>query len=118
MLQLVAELALEIGLEGFARARHRSRSVHPAIAFFGYLLLGAAMGALSLWLFPASFIGSHTWRSLNLLLTPLLAGLVMSSVGRLRSRGKGAHTWLSTFMTGWGFAFGMAIVRYLWAKSW
>src|SRR6185295_3808753 len=63
------------------------------------------------------FIAPHVWRAVNLLVTPLTAGFVMSAVGRLRGRGRGAHTWLSSFMAGSGFAFGMALVRFMWAKA-
>ena len=98
-----------------AKALNRTRGQRPLAALFGYGLLGAVVGCLSLLILPASFIGASSWRALNLAISPVLAGLVMSWVGRLRSRGRGAHTRLSTFWAGWGFAFGMGVMRYLWA---
>jgi hypothetical protein len=116
VLQLVAEVALELGLEGIARAADRGRSANPALAFLGYALLGAAVGGLSLVWLPSSFIRSPTWQLVNLVVTPLLAGWLMGAIGKARGRHRGAHTRLSTFLSGCGFALAMALVRYLWSR--
>ncbi len=117
LLQLVAEVALELGLEGIARTADRSRSANPALAFLGYGLLGATAGGLSLIWFPASFILSPTWQVVNLVMTPLLAGWLMGAIGKARGRHRGAHTRLSTFLSGFGFALAMALVRYMWSSN-
>ena len=115
LLQLVAEVAVELGLEGVARAADRGRSANPALAFLGYALLGAAVGGVSLIWLPSSLIKSPTWQVVNLVITPLVAGWLMGAIGKARGRHRGAHTRLSTFVSGYGFALAMATVRYVWA---
>ena len=117
MLQVVAEIALELGLEGLARVSDRTRSSSPALALVGYSMLGVLVGLLSLYALPTSFIRVASWRTANLAVTPLLAGILMAGIGRLRGRRSGAHTRLSTFLSGFGFALAMAAVRYFWART-
>jgi hypothetical protein len=117
VLQVVAEIALELGLEGLARVANRTRTQHPLLALLGYSMLGATVGAFSLYPFPASFIRVDSWRVLNLVITPVLAGGLMAGIGKLRGRHRGAHTRLSTFLSGFGFALAMAAVRYFWSRT-
>jgi len=56
------------------------------LAAVGYLFFGAICGALSLWLFPALFIGNKTLRVLTPLPTPVAAGALMAALGARRRR--------------------------------
>lgn len=51
LFQLFGELLIELGLQAVAEPFRRQPNVWLAVA--GYLVLGAGVGALSLWLFPA-----------------------------------------------------------------
>ena len=51
MLPLFGELLVELGLHAMAAPFRREPNVWLAV--LGYLLLGAMVGALSLWAFPA-----------------------------------------------------------------
>ncbi len=117
LLQVVAEVACELGLEGVARLADRTRRQRPLVAMVGYGVVGAGIGVASLYWFPALFIHKPIWQIVNLILTPLLAGVVMAGIGEWRGRHKGAHTQLSTFLAGFAFAVGMAAVRYVWARG-
>jgi H+/Cl- antiporter ClcA len=83
------------------------------LALVGYVLLGAVAGALSILVFPHSFIHSDRFHGISLLVTPVLAGLVMSAVGWLREKREQNLIRLDTFGYGAVFAFGFALVRFL-----
>lgn len=52
----------------------------------------------------------------SLLITPLLAGLSMSGIGVLRERKGKTIIRLDSFSFGFIFAFGMALVRFMYTK--
>jgi hypothetical protein len=63
--------------------------------------------------FPRSFVRSERFHRINLLITPLVAGLVMGTVGRWRVRHGDTLLRLDTFVYGFLFAFAMALVRFV-----
>ena len=83
------------------------------LAAIGYCLLGLFLGGLSLLVFPEPFVRSERFPGVNLIITPALTGLAMSSIGRLREK-QGKYTIkLDSFVYGFLFAFAMALVRFL-----
>ena len=92
----------------------RRESTHPDLALVGYALFGIGLGAVSLWAFPDLFIEARWLRVVNLMVTPVLAGLAMSALGALRRRRGMDLVALDTFRCGFAFAFGMALVRFIW----
>ncbi|RIX42441.1 MAG: hypothetical protein D3M94_18025 [Rhodocyclales bacterium GT-UBC] len=121
LLQFVAELLLQVVLEVLADLLGRSiqapfSSSRPRPAWLsgvGHLIMGAAAGWATLWLFPAHFIEAEWLRLCNLLLTPLAAGMVMEAIGSWRMRRDKDVFSLEHFVQGFCFAFAMAVVRYL-----
>jgi hypothetical protein len=122
LLQFLAEMVLQIVAEAFAELGVRSmrepfrlpEPLHPALAAIGYAIFGAMAGAISLWLFPSLFISAGWQRMLNLLLTPIAAGLAMGALGAWRRRRGEVLIRLDRFGYGFLFALAMAIVRYVW----
>jgi hypothetical protein len=110
--QIVAELLAEIGLRSLAEPFKRSEEINP-IAGVGYSLYGAIVGGLSLFL-PRVFTAPTWMRLLNLLITPIVCGLIMAYVGKIRARRGDVPMRMDTFMYGYLFALAMAIVRYIW----
>lgn len=109
LLQLFAETLFEIGFRAVAAPFRRF--ANPLLASLGYLLLGAAVGALSLWPFPSLFIHSHVGRIVNVVITPVLAGTFMAGLGAWREK-RGQETLLiNRFAYGALFALAMALVR-------
>jgi hypothetical protein len=123
LLELVVELFLQVGLEALwelgsaaykAAYRRPARSVPLAAA--GYFVVGAALGGVSLLIWPTRLLEPRPIPGSSLLLSPLGAGLVMQAWGeRRRARGV-VTTRLATFPGGAAFAFGTALVRLLWAR--
>lgn len=112
LLQIFGELLIEVGFrslgEPFARREERS----PILAAIGYSFLGLILGGLSLLVFPEPFVRSERFPGINLIITPVLTGLAMSSIGRLRERQGQTALRLDSFLYGFLFAFFMALVRF------
>ena len=81
----------------------------------GFTLWGAIAGAISLWIFPQSFIHDSIFREINLIATPVAVGLVMSLIGKIRLKKGQDLERLDRFGYAFTFALAMAFVRYYWA---
>lgn len=119
ILQIIAELLVEMGLHSIGQVFRRDRN--PIFAFIGYALLGVIVGFISLLIFPRPLIRSASFRGINLhgiglLISPLLAGLVMSLIGSLRRKRGMSVIRLDSFGYGFIFAFGMSLIRFLFTK--
>ena len=88
----------------------------PVFASFAYALLGVLSGALSVLIFPHPLIHPSRIHGISLLISPVIAGLLTALVGStLRKRGKKVVR-LESFGYGFAFAFGMALIRLIFAK--
>jgi hypothetical protein len=120
ILQFLGELLLQLVLEALAELIGHSikapflrpRTVRPWLAAIGYLIFGAAAGGLSVWLVPELFIKAPWLRVANLILTPLVAGLMMEAIGSWRDRREKELLGLDSFAYGFCFALAMAVVRF------
>lgn len=117
VLQLVLELLAELGLRTLREPWRPAREVSPWFAAPGYALYGAAVGAASLWAFPAPWLESHAARIANLLATPLAAGAAMALLGAWRARRGQPLLRLDRFSYGALFAFSLALVRHFFAEA-
>jgi hypothetical protein len=107
----IVQLLFELGFRLLAEAFRKGPDRHPGAAFLGYMMLGSAAGGLSVWVFPRSFIRRESLRMLNVLATPLLAGLVMSALGAYERKAGKRPLRLDSFTYGFAFALAMALVR-------
>jgi hypothetical protein len=115
LLQMLFEAIAELFGHVFkASAPRRDKApLRPELAAVGYVLLGAASGAASLWLMPTLFIRSEPLRFVNLVVTPLLSGATMGWIGSWRRRHDKTTLRLESFAYGFSFAFAMAVVRFV-----
>ena len=113
VLQALGELLVELGLRSMAETVRKPRS--PALASVGFVLWGALLGGLSLLIVPHSPISDPTLRWVNLFATPVLVGLMMMIVGKIRDKKGQALVRLDRFGFAFVFAFSMALVRFIWA---
>jgi hypothetical protein len=116
VLQFVIEGLAELGIRTVSEPFRRRPIRNPWLAALGYLLLGGIAGGISLLIFPTSMITSRKLRWANLFLTPLVAGLLMASLGAWRKRRQQVLVRLDRFSYGFLFAFGMALVRFFWTR--
>lgn len=114
LLQAFFELIAELIGRSVKEPFRRPKPVNPWFAAFGYIIFGVAAGGLSLWLVPALFISSQWLRIANLILTPVVAGLLMDRLGAWREKKDQETIRLDTFSYGFLFALSMALVRFTW----
>lgn len=110
--QIIFEIFAEIGLRSLTEPFKRIKPVNPVFAGIGYVLFGAAAGWLSL-LLPRIFTVPQWLRILNLILTPIACGYLMSKFGQLREKRQEKTIRIDSFLYGYLFALAMAIVRFI-----
>lgn len=113
ILLTVGEVLVEVGLRGVSEPFKHAETRNPVLAFIGYGLGGAALGGLSLLIFPGPLVRGVGFRGGSLIVSPLLAGAAMTGLGWLRRRQGKRLLRLDRFAYGAVFAFGMALVRFL-----
>jgi hypothetical protein len=113
LIQLLFECLAELGVRSLADTLEKPR--HPLLSTIGFALWGALAGGLSLLIFPHSAIASAPLRRANLVVTPIIVGLAMMLIGRVRSKKGQDLVRLDRFGYAFVFAFAMALVRFVWA---
>jgi len=113
ILQLVGEVFFEVALRRLSRYGCAPQTFATGVALVLYFGLGIITGFITLLIFPRSFVRSSRLHGISLIITPVLAGLVMTGVGWLRRRQGQAIIHLDTFVYAFVFAFGMALMRFL-----
>lgn len=110
LLQVLLEALAEMGLHSMRETWRRPPN--PWFAAIGYALFGAIAGGLSLLIFPALLVHAHGFQLMNLVLTPIAAGLAMMAMGAWRRRRDQEMIRLDKFAYGYLFALAMALVRF------
>lgn len=111
---IVGEILIEFGFASVGEPfRQRSRA-HPVLAGAGVLLLGGLAGAITRFIWPARIFQPGPVRGVTLFLSPLVTGVVMDRYGEWREGLGASRSYIATFWGGALFAFGMALVRFLW----
>lgn len=111
--QILFEVLSALGWESVKASVGRERRYPRFVADIGHFGLGLVAGAVSVLVFSWRFIAPGPFPGISLLLSPLGTGLAMHVIGEWwRNRGKEAPPMFS-FRGGAIFAFGMALVRFL-----
>lgn len=109
LVQLVAEALVQLGFR--ALAEPLSRPPNPWLAALGYFLFGAILGGISLWPFPGNLV-PEPWRLANLIVTPIVVGAIIATMGAWRARRGQVVLRIDRFAYGYLFALAFAIVRF------
>lgn len=112
-LYIVVDLLVELGFRSLGETMTSRHERNPILAGIGYALLGAIAGGISLLIFPEAFVRSERFHGINLLISPVLAGLGMAGLGWLLERSGHRRLRLDSFIFGYIFALPMAFVRFL-----
>jgi len=86
---------------------------------FTYAVVGALAGAISLLVLPHTLIHRDPpirFHGISLVISPIIAGLLLSSLGVFMRRWGKKATPIETFGYGFAFALGMALIRLFFAK--
>jgi hypothetical protein len=115
LLQLLFEILAELGLWAAKKTLRSAGPVRPVLVLVGYLLLGGALGGISLVFFPQKFAVPMWLQIANIAISPVVVGVAMVWVGQRRSlRGQQAIL-LHKFWFGFAFALVFALVRFRFA---
>jgi hypothetical protein len=114
LLQILVEWAAGVGFRALGSSF--APRTKPVLAEIGFLLWGVLAGGLSLLVLPHSFIANPQLRPINLVVTPVAAGLVMLLLGKIRMRRGKLLMRLDRFGYAFLFAAGMALIRFFFAK--
>jgi hypothetical protein len=118
-IELFGEAILQILMEaGLATAQEVAgrENRNPALATIGYWLSGTILGGLSIGLLPTRLLGAAPVSGISLVVSPVVMGIVMQLWGGLRRAQGHRTTNLATWYGGAAFAFGLALVRFLWLR--
>lgn len=113
ILPLFGQLLIEVGARSLGEPFVNRERRNPFLAGIGYCLIGLVFGGASLLIFPRSFVRSERFHGINLLITPVLGGLAMAALGRLRERQGKPLLRFDSFVYGFLFAFMVALVRFV-----
>jgi len=112
LFEFAGEALLDLALRAIAEVFETSRITNPVLASIGYTLLGALAGGLSLFIFPHPLVHPSRLHGINLLVSPIVTGSVMSLIGSILSRQGKKVVQIESSGYGFAFAFGMALIRY------
>jgi len=107
--QFLAEF-MGVNVAGYFR---RSTDASPTFSAIGYLLYGTLVGGVGFLLIPNLFILPHWVRIANLILTPIVCGMIMASWGKHKRRFGRKVIKLDSFWYGFLFALAMVSSRYV-----
>lgn len=110
VLQVFMEALVELGLHSMRETWRRPPN--PWLAAVGYALFGTIAGGLSLLILPTLMVHSYSFQLMNVVLTPVAAGLAMMAMGAWRRRRDQEMIRLDKFAYGYLFALAMALVRF------
>jgi hypothetical protein len=82
------------------------------LGWFGRLVGGAALGALSVWLFPASFAKTLDVRLAVLIGVPIACGMSMGLIGSFKRKHGRETAALESFRNGFLFALPFVAIRF------
>lgn len=122
LFELVGEFFLQLLLEALAEAglhtlrRDDNPAPRPWLAALGYALFGALAGAISLWLLPQHLVRDVMLRAVNVIVTPVGAGLAMCVLGTWRMQRGDTLLRIDRFAYGYLFALALALVRFFFAQ--
>ena len=112
ILAIAGEFLISLLARAFKGLLKTISELGPVATAACVVLLGTATGACSVIIFPHPLVHPTKMHGVSLILSPILAGLVMSQLGRLL-RNRGARTiQIESFVYGFAFALAMAVIRF------
>lgn len=112
-LQLFAEFFADLGISSMLETATPRKDRNPIFAFIGYALFGGIIGGVSLIFFPELLLENKSYAISNMIITPLIAGSMMATIGGIRRRRYFKLLRLDSFFYGYIFALSMAVTRYV-----
>ena len=101
-----------------AAAESDGTTAAPAfrVGWFGRLIAGTVLGALSVWLFPVSFARTLDVKLAVLIGVPIACGLSMGLIGALKLRRGRDTAAIESFRNGFLFALPFVAIRFFFTR--
>ena len=116
LLEFIAAAILDLLLRSLKEVFTDARVRNPVLAFMGYGFFGIIFGGVSLAFFPHHLVHPSRFHGISLLVGPVITGLMMGATGAvLRSHDRPVSR-LESFSYGFVFAFGIAVMRLIFAR--
>lgn len=112
---LAAALA-DVILRSLGQLFEPPRTGNSYLATIGHLVFGLAFGGLSLVFFPHRLAHPSKFHGASLIISPVIAGALLSWTGALLRKQDKKAMQIESFGYGFVFAFGIALVRFLFAE--
>jgi hypothetical protein len=111
--QIIFEGLTSLGWESLKHSGRSERRANPVLAAFGHFLMGLCAGVISLFILGRRLMPQSPLPGISLVLSPIGTGIAMHLIGEFwRERGRDRPA-LFSFRAGAIFAFGMALVRFV-----
>ncbi len=119
ILQFLGEVILEVlassPLEFFSNSQAEANSDSRVSSCIKWFAGGALLGGLSLLVLHNSMISLPILRLANLLLAPILSGLVSKGIASYRAQRDPAFIPHTNFWQAYWFTFGLVVIRFMYA---
>ena len=115
LLQIVGDVLAELGWNALREVFRPSQPPRRGLVLVGYSIIGAALGGLSLLVFPKHFAAGMPLRIATLALAPIASALVVAPMlPLLRRPGEPGDIW-PRFWNAYVFSLTFALIRFAYA---
>ena len=116
LIEVICGFIADIFLRIIRKIHSKLASFPMALIVVGYILAGTVFGVFSVLLTPHQITPHTRFHGINLLISPIIVGIVMSYVGVSNRKHERQTIRIESFGYGFAFAFGMAIIRFLFVQ--
>jgi hypothetical protein len=113
---LIFELLAELGLRSAASALGKDKEIHPIFSLFGYIFLALICSSISIAIHRGHYIKNVNLQYLNLVISPVLIGLIMKYRGKYLHAKDKKTIRLDSFWYGYVFALTFSLVRFIYGN--
>jgi hypothetical protein len=110
------QLLVELGVRSLGSNLGISKPEKPILSLLGYILLATAGAFISIAIFKNHFIKNETLRIVNLIIAPIILGLMMKFRGKKLEHKNINTIRLDSFWYGYVFALTFALIRLLFSE--
>jgi hypothetical protein len=114
--EFVAAALADVSLRSLGELFEPPETQNSYLASIGHAMFGLALGGLSLVFFPHRLAHPSKIHGASLIISPVIAGALLSWIGALLRKRDKRTMQIESFGYGFVFAFGIALVRFLFAK--
>ena len=115
LLQIAGDVLAELGWNALREIFRPSHPPRRGLVLVGYSMIGAALGALSLLVFPKHFAAGMPLRLATLLLAPIASALAVAPVPPLLHRSSEPVDIWRRFWNAYAFSLTFALIRFAYA---